>query len=97
MKFHRYIDFRMQGYVTFYAGKYLNQYGGNSVGGVRHVPPGWDLWAGLVGNSRYYNYTLSINGKKEVHGDNYENDYLTDVIGRKARAFLDRATHGKYN
>ena len=29
---------------------------------------------------RYYNYTLSINGKKEEHGDNYTTDYLTDVI-----------------
>ena len=38
---------------------------------------------------RYYNYTLSINGKAEVHGDNYEDDYLTDVIGRKADEFLD--------
>ena len=32
------------------------------------------------GNSVYYNYTLSVNGKAEVHGDKYENDYLTDVI-----------------
>jgi len=38
---------------------------------------------------RYYDYTLSINGKAEKHGDNYENDYLTDVIGRKAADFLD--------
>jgi hypothetical protein len=36
------------------------------------VPPGWDWWAGLVGNSRYYNYTLSINGKPKKHGSIYE-------------------------
>lgn len=89
----------IQGYVTFYAGKYLNQYGNPQVGGVRHVPPGWDLWAGLVGNSRYYNYTLSVNGKAERHGDTYADDYLTDVIGRKASAFLRRANgiNGKGN
>ena len=63
-----------------YAGKYLNQYGRKEGGGVEHVPPGWDWWAGLVGNSKYYNYTLSINGKAEHHGDNYTRDYLTDVI-----------------
>ena len=33
---------------------------------------------------RYYDYILSINGKAERHGFNYEEDYLTDVIGRKA-------------
>ena len=33
-----------------------------------------------VGNSRYYNYTLSVNGKAEKHGDKYEDDYLTNVI-----------------
>ena len=46
-----------------YAGKYLNQYGEGAGGGVRHVPPGWDWWLGQVGNARYYNYTLSVNGK----------------------------------
>lgn len=33
-----------------------------------------------VGNSQYYNYTLSANGKEEKHGDSYETDYLTDLI-----------------
>ena len=44
--------------------------------------------------SRYYNYALSINGKEERHGEEYESDYLTDVIGRKAHAFLERARNG---
>ena len=72
-----------------YAGKYLNQYGEGAGGGVQHVPPGWDWWLGLVGNSRYYNYTLSVNGKAKSHGDNYVRDYLTDVIRRHAVSFLD--------
>jgi len=76
------------GYKTMYAGKYLNQYGTKEGGGVEHIPLGWDFWAGLVGNSRYYDYTLSNNGKKEKHGDNYTRDYLTDVIRRKAVQFL---------
>ena len=33
-----------------------------------------------VGNSVYYNYNLSVNGKTESHGDNYPDDYLTDLI-----------------
>ena len=40
-------------------------------------------------NCRYYNYTLSVNGEAEQHGDVHEEDYLTDVIGRKADNFLD--------
>uniref|UniRef100_A0A3Q1ICZ6 N-acetylglucosamine-6-sulfatase n=1 Tax=Anabas testudineus TaxID=64144 RepID=A0A3Q1ICZ6_ANATE len=55
-------------YQTFFAGKYLNQYGKKEAGDVGHVPPGWDQWFALVGNSQYYNYTLSANGKEEKHG-----------------------------
>lgn len=31
-------------------------------------------------NSKYYNYTLSINGRARKHGENYSVDYLTDVL-----------------
>ena len=70
-------------YQTFYAGKYLNQYHGKA------VPKGWHYWAGLIGNSRYYNYRLNINGRLEKHGRNYEDDYLTDLLGRLALDFLN--------
>ncbi len=48
------------GYVSFYGGKYLNQYGFEEGGGIEHVPNGWDFWAGLVGNSRYGACTIFI-------------------------------------
>uniref|UniRef100_A0A8C9X2K5 N-acetylglucosamine-6-sulfatase n=1 Tax=Sander lucioperca TaxID=283035 RepID=A0A8C9X2K5_SANLU len=70
-----------QKYQTFFAGKYLNQYGKKD-GDVGYVPPGWDQWHALVGNSQYYNYTLSVNGKEEKHGDSYEKDYFTDLIDK---------------
>ncbi|MBN3296974.1 GNS sulfatase, partial [Amia calva] len=76
-------------YQTFYAGKYLNQYGKPQAGGVSHVPPGWDQWHALVGNSQYYNYSLSVNGKEEQHGDHYATDYLTDLIVNRSVEFLD--------
>ncbi len=38
---------------------------------------------------RYYNYALLVNGKWEHHGQVYKEDYLTDVMGRKAHDFLD--------
>lgn len=34
-------------------------------------------------NSKYYNYTLSVNGKAQQHGANYSKDYLTDVLVRQ--------------
>ncbi|CAL4098117.1 unnamed protein product, partial [Meganyctiphanes norvegica] len=83
---------KKNGYSTFFAGKYLNQYGTRNAGGFEHVPPGWDWWVGLVGNSRYYNYTLSVNGTEEIHGDNPQKDYLTNVIRKRALEFLDASS-----
>jgi len=82
------------GYKTSFAGKYLNMYGDPSVGGVAHVPPGWTNWQGLVGNSRYYDYTLSVNGVAEVHGHDYAADYLTDLALNRTLAFLEANVGG---
>lgn len=76
------------GYQTFFAGKYLNQYGHSEAGGVEHVPPGWSYWVGLEKNSKYYNYTLSVNGKAQNHGSDYSKDYLTDVLANMSLDFL---------
>lgn len=43
------------------------------------VPPGYDRWYGLHGNSKYYNYTLNENGVL-MHYGNEEKEYLTDVL-----------------
>lgn len=77
-----------QGYKTFFGGKYLNQYGKTEAGGPQHVPPGWDEWYGLVGNSKYYNYTQSVNGKPVEHGSSPGSDYFTDVLKRQAVDFI---------
>lgn len=77
-----------QGYFTAYGGKYLNMYGEPISGGTEHVPPGWDRWNGLVGNSRYYNYTLSVDGVAEHHQDDYHEDYLTLLLENRTVAML---------
>nr|XP_058936331.1 N-acetylglucosamine-6-sulfatase isoform X2 [Kogia breviceps] len=79
----------MCGYQTFFAGKYLNEYGAPDAGGLAHVPLGWSYWYALEKNSKYYNYTLSINGKARKHGENYSVDYLTDVLANVSLDFLD--------
>ena len=39
-----------------------------------------EKWYNALDHCRYYNYTLSVNGKPEYHKDSYPRDYLTDVI-----------------
>jgi N-acetylglucosamine-6-sulfatase len=78
------------GYNTSLAGKYVNTYGHLTTGGPSRIPPGWDNWHGLVGNSEYYGYTLSNNGAVERHKKNYTNDYLPDVLLRKTLRFINR-------
>jgi N-acetylglucosamine-6-sulfatase len=70
------------GYRTAWLGKFLNGYGarGNP---PEEVPPGWDKWAALTGVPSYYDYTLNVNGKLRTFGS-APNDYLTDVLARRA-------------
>lgn len=67
------------GYVTSYAGKYLNEYG---FGTDPQVPPGWDYWFGLVGNSIYYNYKVveSDDNGQSIHVTSHQHDYATDYL-----------------
>eukprot|EP00054_Salpingoeca_dolichothecata_P012791 m.71006 g.71006 ORF g.71006 m.71006 type:complete len:682 (+) comp20126_c0_seq1:44-2089(+) len=76
------------GYVSYYSGKYLNNYGSKDVGGTAHIPQGWNAWHALVGNSKYYNYDVSDNGKEEHYGDNYYSDYYTDKLKNDSASWL---------
>jgi N-acetylglucosamine-6-sulfatase len=73
------------GYRTALYGKYLNGYVETDA-----PPPGWDEWY-AANNDGYFNvnYKLNENGKTVAYGGTPE-DYLTDVIARKATAHIRR-------
>ena len=74
-----------RGYRTVYAGKYLNYYYPKD-----GVPHGWDEW--YVGGDAYgnFDYDLNENGRI-VHYGSAPEDYLTDVLARKAVDAMQRA------
>ena len=83
------------GYRSIYMGKYMND--AHTHGSVppkfehdpfAYIPPGWDEWYGLQGNSKYYNYSVSNNGMREDHGYAPE-DYLTLRLEKRAHEFLN--------
>lgn len=77
------------GYMTTFAGKYLNNYG-NPLEPLTHVPPGWTDWHGLEGNSVYYNYRISENGVAVKHGSQYPDDYLPLVVANRTLTYVSK-------
>ncbi|UBU11241.1 sulfatase family protein [Nonomuraea gerenzanensis] len=75
------------GYRTGLMGKFLNHYPGETAEET-YVPPGWDEWAVPV-RKLYdeYGYRLNENGVPRDYGWE-EEDYLSDVLARKARDFI---------
>jgi arylsulfatase A-like enzyme len=74
------------GYSTGFMGKYLNGYQPSSL----LVPNGWSDWRGAGNGYPEFNYDLNENGKL-FHYGNQPQDYLTDVIAAKGRAFINAA------
>ena len=52
----------------------MNRYDGG------RIPDGWDEWSGLIRNSKFYNYTLNVNGEKVAHGNDYAKDYFPGIL-----------------
>lgn len=83
--------FEDAGYATIHIGKYLNGYGQDGldpdVPDDREVPPGWTDWQTLVGNLKYYDYTINDNGELIDYGSSPD-DYQTDVLAHRATAAI---------
>jgi arylsulfatase A-like enzyme len=81
---------RSAGYRTVLMGKYLNGYPDRSQ--PTYIPAGWEEWyspsRGGYGN---FNYTMNENGRLVVYRDRPE-DYMTDVLARKAEHVIRRSS-----
>jgi N-acetylglucosamine-6-sulfatase len=79
------------GYRTGFMGKYLNGYPDTAA--PSYVPPGWDDWASPSGGDPYgeFNYTMNENGNLVQYGSS-ANDYMTDVLSRRATNFIQQAS-----
>ncbi|MFJ4030858.1 sulfatase family protein [Streptomyces griseoluteus] len=85
------------GYRTGFMGKYLNGYLPADQHGTDkpYVPPGWDEWDVAGNGYPEFDYGLNENGKVVQYGHDPE-DYLTDVVSKKAISFIDSsASAGK--
>ena len=72
-------------YKTSHSGKYDNSYHNES-----QIPPGWDDWNTKSNDIPfYYNYSISANGIRERHGDNYALDYSNDLYTNRTMDFLN--------
>ncbi|MBI0294110.1 sulfatase [Streptomyces sp. PRKS01-29] len=77
------------GYRTGFMGKYLNGYQPGDKNGTDkpYVPSGWDEWDVAGDGYREYDYELNENGEVVPYGKAPE-DYLTDVLSKKATSFI---------
>ena len=84
------------GYHTGFVGKYLNGYGTDQTmltesekDDADYIPPGWNDWQALIGNSTYRVYTYGINDNLSLalYGED-DTDYQTDVLALRAAEFI---------
>ncbi len=78
------------GYETALIGKYLNEYPWDR---GPYVPPGWDRWFAKINealDTTYYGYPVIDDGAVRQFGRG-PGDYVTDVLGREALAFVRAA------
>lgn len=80
------VPLQRAGYRTAFMGKYLNGYTPQTMG----PEPGWDVWdVGGGGGYRELGYSLNENGRVVHHGHRPQ-DYMVDVLSRKATGFIRR-------
>lgn len=82
------------GYRTGYFGKYLNGYPRGAE--PDYVPPGWSEWYSPAGGDPYGQFAYALNeNRKIVSYGRKPADYLTDVLVRKVRKFIQESVRRK--
>jgi N-acetylglucosamine-6-sulfatase len=75
------------GYRTMHVGaKYMNGYEAFSDPSTR-VAPGWDQWFNVLSATNYYDYDISINGRR-AHRGSQPQDYIGRVLADKAKDLI---------
>jgi N-acetylglucosamine-6-sulfatase len=83
------------GYRTAMMGKYLNAYGPHVERAARpYSPPGWSEWDGAAGGYEEFRYDLDQD-HQVVHYGSAPQDYLTDVLSRRAVQFISACPAGR--
>lgn len=85
------VRLKQGGYATGLFGKYMNGYGEDR-GYTRHVPPGWDKWFAKF-NQKRYEWYANADGTVRYFGTK-PRDYSDDVIGKRARGFVQNNVSG---
>ncbi len=83
---------RRSGYRTMHVGaKYVNGY--REFAGKK-VAPGWSDWFTVLSHTQYYDYLASDQGRLRRFGRR-PRDYITRVLGRKAKHLIHRYAGGR--
>lgn len=79
---------RRAGYRTAMIGKWLNGYGALK---PREIPPGFDIWRGLLDVSAYdyFNFIMNVNGRLRSWGDRAYAQALVDFAKAEALPGID--------
>ena len=80
-----------KGYRTAILGKYLNGWADDA---PTYVPPGWDLWLGVVEHTDWYAWRFSIGSSRAEPGVGSvvaSHEYMTDVLRDQAVNFIEEA------
>ena len=80
------------GYQSGFFGKYLNGYPNRDQ--RTYIPPGWHEWYAPIKGKPYVGleYEMNENGK-QIYYDSNPEDYMTDVLSRKAVDFIQRSAN----